>query len=195
MREALRSALEKAVAKQQSTTLMLDLLNHRVRNNLAIITLMLELQARSQKELAVEDAFVSAVGRVRPSGAASTSPPRTGLQLRPHSQIQPSHSRVHSQTPSQALRLGVYWLSLAHNSWEWRLRWLWGAGYGLIRGLYARDGAAGSAIFVQRCHADPCTIARVLAGRILIVSDSKFCRFGSASMAACPSRRQSTDSS
>ena len=70
MREALRSALEKAVAKQQSTTLMLDLLNHRVRNNLAIITLMLELQARSQKELAVEDAFVSAVGRVNSAQAA-----------------------------------------------------------------------------------------------------------------------------
>src|ERR1700730_14202394 len=64
MSEALRSALEKAVAAQQSTTLMLDELNHRIRNNFAMITSVLELQGRSQREQAVKDALASAVGRV-----------------------------------------------------------------------------------------------------------------------------------
>jgi hypothetical protein len=70
MSEALRSALEKAVAAQQSTTLMPDRLNHCVRNNLAMIPSVLELQARLQKEWAVKDAFVSAVGRVNSAQAA-----------------------------------------------------------------------------------------------------------------------------
>ena len=64
MSEALRSALEKAVAAQQSTTLMPDELNHRIRNNFAMITSVLELQGRSQREQAVKDALASAVGRV-----------------------------------------------------------------------------------------------------------------------------------
>jgi two-component sensor histidine kinase len=64
MSEALRKALENAVAAQQTTTLMLDELNHRIRNNLAMITSVLELQARSQKDGAVKDAFASAIGRV-----------------------------------------------------------------------------------------------------------------------------------
>src|SRR5262249_47434366 len=62
--EALRTALEKAVAAQRATTLMLQELNHRIRNNLAMVASVLELQMRSQKEQAVKDAFASAVGRV-----------------------------------------------------------------------------------------------------------------------------------
>jgi two-component sensor histidine kinase len=62
--EALRSALERAQAAEQALTLRLEELNHRIRNNLAIITSVLELQARSHKEEQVKLAFASAVGRV-----------------------------------------------------------------------------------------------------------------------------------
>lgn len=62
--------MEHLIAAQQSTTLVPDELNHRVHNNLAMITSVLELQARSQKEQAVKDAFVSTVGRVNSAQAA-----------------------------------------------------------------------------------------------------------------------------
>ena len=62
--EGLRNALEKAVAAQRATRLLLQELNHRIRNNLAAIASVLELQMRSQKEQVVKDAFGSAVGRV-----------------------------------------------------------------------------------------------------------------------------------
>jgi two-component sensor histidine kinase len=62
--EAMRKALEKAVAAEQSAEVMLYELNHRVRNNLSIIASILELQKRSQKEQGVKDAFASAVARV-----------------------------------------------------------------------------------------------------------------------------------
>jgi two-component sensor histidine kinase len=62
--EALRTALEKAVAAQRATTLMLQELNHRIRNNLGVIASVLELQMRSQKDQAIKAAFASAVGRV-----------------------------------------------------------------------------------------------------------------------------------
>jgi two-component sensor histidine kinase len=62
--EALRTALEKSVAAQRATTLMLQELNHRIRNNLAMVASVLELQMRSQKEQAAKDPFASAVGRV-----------------------------------------------------------------------------------------------------------------------------------
>lgn len=64
MSEALRKALENAVAAQQATTLKLDELNHRIRNNFAMISSVLALQARSQKDQAVKDALASAMGRV-----------------------------------------------------------------------------------------------------------------------------------
>lgn len=62
--EAMRKALEKAVAAERSAEVMLYELNHRIRNNLAMIASVLELQKRSQKEQAAKDAFASAVGRV-----------------------------------------------------------------------------------------------------------------------------------
>ena len=62
--EALRKALEKAVAAQQSNELMMDELNHRIRNNLSMVASVLELQMRSQSEPALRDAFASAVARV-----------------------------------------------------------------------------------------------------------------------------------
>ena len=62
--EAMRKALEKAVAAERSAEVMLHELNHRIRNNLAMVASVLELQKRSQKEQAAKDAFASAVGRV-----------------------------------------------------------------------------------------------------------------------------------
>jgi two-component sensor histidine kinase len=62
--EAMRKALEKAVAAERSAEVMLNELNHRIRNNLAMVASVLELQKRSQTEQGAKDAFASAVGRV-----------------------------------------------------------------------------------------------------------------------------------
>jgi two-component sensor histidine kinase len=62
--EAMRKALEKAVAAEQSAEVMLYELNHRIRNNLSMIASILELQKRSQKEQGAKDGFASAVSRV-----------------------------------------------------------------------------------------------------------------------------------
>ena len=62
--EAMRKALEKAVAAERSAEVLLYELNHRIRNNLAMVASVLELKRRSQKEQAAKDAFASAVGRV-----------------------------------------------------------------------------------------------------------------------------------
>jgi two-component sensor histidine kinase len=63
MSEAMRKALEKAVAAEQSAEVMLYELNHRTRNNLSMVASVLELQKRSQIEQAAKDAFASAVAR------------------------------------------------------------------------------------------------------------------------------------
>jgi two-component sensor histidine kinase len=62
--EAMRNALEKAVAAERSAEVLLYELNHRIRNNLSMVASVLELQKRSQKEQAAKDAFASAVARV-----------------------------------------------------------------------------------------------------------------------------------
>jgi len=62
--EAMRKALEKAVAAERSAEVMLHELNHRIRNNLAMVASVLELQKRSQKEQGAKDAFASAVAQV-----------------------------------------------------------------------------------------------------------------------------------
>jgi len=62
--EALRKALEKAVAAEQAADVMLYELNHRIRNNLAMVASVLELQRRAQKDQGAKDAFASAAGRV-----------------------------------------------------------------------------------------------------------------------------------
>ncbi len=62
--EALRKALEKAVAAEQAADIMLYELNHRIRNNLAMVASVLELQRRAQKDQHAKDAFASAAGRV-----------------------------------------------------------------------------------------------------------------------------------
>ena len=64
MSEAMRKALEKAVAAEQSAEVILYELNHRIRNNLSMVASVLELQKRSQKEQAVKEAFTSAITRV-----------------------------------------------------------------------------------------------------------------------------------
>ena len=53
--EAMRKALEKAVAAEQSAEVMLYELNHRIRNNLSMVA-SVELQKRSQKEQGAKDA-------------------------------------------------------------------------------------------------------------------------------------------
>jgi two-component system, sensor histidine kinase PdtaS len=62
--EALRKALEKAVAAEQAADMMLYELNHRIRNNLAMVASVLELQRRAQADQGAKDAFASATGRV-----------------------------------------------------------------------------------------------------------------------------------
>jgi two-component sensor histidine kinase len=62
--EAMRKALEKAVAAERSAEVLLYELNHRIRNNFAMVASVLELQKRSVKEQAAKDAFASAVARV-----------------------------------------------------------------------------------------------------------------------------------
>ena len=62
--EGMRKALEKAVAAERSAEVMLYELNHRIRNNLAMVASVLELQKRSQKDQGAKDAFSSAVSRV-----------------------------------------------------------------------------------------------------------------------------------
>jgi len=66
--EAMRKALEKAVAAEQSAAVMLHELNHRIRNNLAMVASVLELQKRSQTEQGARDAFASS-GQRRQVGA------------------------------------------------------------------------------------------------------------------------------
>jgi two-component sensor histidine kinase len=62
--EAMRKALEKAVAAERSAEVLLYELNHRIRNNFALVMSVLELQKRSVKEQAAKDAFASAVARI-----------------------------------------------------------------------------------------------------------------------------------
>jgi len=62
--EALRKALERAVAAERATHLMLNELNHRIRNNLSILASVLGVQMRSHDDPATKAAFASAVGRV-----------------------------------------------------------------------------------------------------------------------------------
>jgi len=52
------------VTAEQSAEVLLYELNHRIRNNFAMIASVLELQKRSVKEEAAKDAFASAVARV-----------------------------------------------------------------------------------------------------------------------------------
>jgi two-component sensor histidine kinase len=63
--EGMRKALERAVAAERATTVMIQELNHRVRNNLSTVASMLRLQMRLQTDEAARDAFNSAVGRVQ----------------------------------------------------------------------------------------------------------------------------------
>jgi len=62
--EAIRNALEKAVAAERSAEVLLYELNPRIRNNLSMVASVLKLQKRSQKGQAAKDAFASAVARV-----------------------------------------------------------------------------------------------------------------------------------
>jgi len=60
--EGMRTALKRAVAAERATTVMIQELNHRVRNNLSTVTSMLRLQMRLQTDEAARDAFNAAVG-------------------------------------------------------------------------------------------------------------------------------------
>jgi Histidine kinase len=62
--EALRKALESAVAAERAKDLMMHELNHRIRNNLAMVASVLELQMRAQQEPQARQAFATAVARV-----------------------------------------------------------------------------------------------------------------------------------
>src|SRR5215831_12475618 len=62
--EAMRKALEKAVAAERSAEVLLHELNHRTRNNLSMIASVLGLQKRLQTEQAAREAFASAIARV-----------------------------------------------------------------------------------------------------------------------------------
>jgi two-component sensor histidine kinase len=59
--EGMPKALERAVAAERATTVMIQELNHRVRNDLATVIWMLRLQMRLQTDGAARDAFDAAV--------------------------------------------------------------------------------------------------------------------------------------
>lgn len=63
--EALRSALERAVAAERTTNILLREVQHRTQNTLSIMVALLELQARSVSSLEAKDALKSAANRVR----------------------------------------------------------------------------------------------------------------------------------
>jgi two-component sensor histidine kinase len=62
--EALRSALERGLAAQQELRLLLQEQRHRVKNDLALLSSMISLQARSQSSPPVRAALESAVARL-----------------------------------------------------------------------------------------------------------------------------------
>jgi Histidine kinase len=62
--EALRKALERGAAAQQELQLLLTEQRHRTKNDLALLSSMIQLQARSQSSPAVRAALESAVGRL-----------------------------------------------------------------------------------------------------------------------------------
>jgi two-component sensor histidine kinase len=63
--EALRKALERAVAAERRANILLRELQHRTQNTLAIIVGLLELQARSSSHKEANDALKAAANRVR----------------------------------------------------------------------------------------------------------------------------------
>jgi two-component sensor histidine kinase len=63
--DGMRKALEKAVAAERATAVMIQELNHRVRNNFSTVASMLRLQMRLQADEAARSAFDAAVGRVQ----------------------------------------------------------------------------------------------------------------------------------
>jgi two-component system, sensor histidine kinase PdtaS len=63
--EGLRKALERGAAAQQELQLMLVEQRHRVKNDLALLSSMITLQARSQTSPPVRAALESTVGRLR----------------------------------------------------------------------------------------------------------------------------------
>lgn len=62
--EGLRKALERAVRAERVKDLALYELNHRIRNDLAMMASVLELQTRAQTDPGAKAAFRSAVGRI-----------------------------------------------------------------------------------------------------------------------------------
>jgi len=62
--EALRKALEHAVAAERAKDLLMHELNHRIRNNLAMVASVLELQMRAQREPLAKQALATAVARI-----------------------------------------------------------------------------------------------------------------------------------
>ncbi len=62
--ESLRKTLERGVAAQQELQLMLTEERHRVKNDLALLSSMIALQARSQSSPAIRAILESAAGRV-----------------------------------------------------------------------------------------------------------------------------------
>ena len=62
--EGLRKALERAVRAERVKDLALSELNHRIRNDLAMMASVLELQTRAQTDPGAKAAFRSAVGRI-----------------------------------------------------------------------------------------------------------------------------------
>ena len=62
--EGLRKALERAVRAERVKDLALSELNHRIRNDLAMVASVLELQTRAQTDPGAKAAFRSAVGRI-----------------------------------------------------------------------------------------------------------------------------------
>lgn len=62
--EALRKALERAVAEENAKKLLLDEMGHRIKNNLQTVASLLQMQARSQRDPEARANMEDAVARV-----------------------------------------------------------------------------------------------------------------------------------
>ncbi len=68
--EALRGALERALAAERTKDLLLRELGHRIKNNLAIVVSMLQMQARANPDGLSQEHVQAAIARVRVIGEA-----------------------------------------------------------------------------------------------------------------------------
>ena len=80
--EGIRSALERALAAERQSSVLLREMQHRTQNTLAMIVALLEMQARATANGEIRDALKTAAARVRlQSDAHRHLSPQSGIEL------------------------------------------------------------------------------------------------------------------